>query len=241
MKLPTVSSQAEDSPVIAYSDLEVIIKFQRGKVHRLGPEDLQGIRLTTAPMVYSLKPADADALRDEDKQLPLWYAEDGKGVQSNFKHMCRVQNFAVRWITGGFRGTPIGVMELISGIPPLRLRCNLLIVGYAARIMTLPDDHLLRKVWQMDVTATRLRHFSPKHRPKNQPSDNPLTRLKAMGTISEQFFEFDPANKRGDRVVDRFADRISYLNLDAPKKGSDCYSRPRSLCFHSMSLTQVLS
>ena len=153
--------------------------------------------------------------------LPLWYAEDGKGVQSNFKHMCRVQNFAVRWITGGFCGTPIGAMELISGIPPLRLRCNLLIAGYAACIMTLPDDHLLRKAWQADVTATRLQHFSPKRRPKNQPSDNPLTRLKSMGSINEQFLEFDVSNRRGDRIVDRFADRISYLNLDTPKKGSD--------------------
>ena len=50
--------------------------------------------------------------------LPLWYAEDGKGVQSNFKHMCRVQSFVVRWITGSFRGMPIGAMELITGIPP---------------------------------------------------------------------------------------------------------------------------
>ena len=153
--------------------------------------------------------------------LPLWYAEDGKGVQSNFKHMCRVQNFVVRWITGGFRGTPIGAMELISGIPPLRLRCNLLIAGYAACIMTLPDDHLLRRAWQTDVTATRLRHFSPKRWPKNQPSNNPLTHLKTMGTVDEQFLEFDPSNRRSDRVVDCFTDHISYLNLDAPKKGSD--------------------
>ena len=87
--------------------------------------------------------------------------------------------------------------------------------------MTLPDDHLLRRAWQTDVTAARLRHFSPKHRPKNQPSDNPLTWLKAMGTIDEQFLEFDLANRRGDHVIDRYADRISYLNLDAPKKGSD--------------------
>lgn len=106
----------------------------------------------------------------------------GKRLQVNFKHMCRVQNFAVRWITGGFRGTPIGAMELISGIPP----CNLLIVGYAARIMTLPPNHLLRQAWQMDVTATRLRHFAPKRRPRHLPSDSPLERLKAMGTADGQ-------------------------------------------------------
>jgi hypothetical protein len=51
--------------------------------------------------------------------------------------MARVQNFAVPWITGGL---PIGAMELASGIPPPRLRCNLLLAGYAAHIMTLPDS-----------------------------------------------------------------------------------------------------
>ena len=79
--------------------------------------------------------------------------------------------------------------------------------------MTLPDNHLLRKAWQTDVMATRLRHFSPKCQPKNQPSNNPLTCLKAMGTISEQFLEFDMANRRGDHMIDHFADRISYLTL----------------------------
>ena len=53
------------------------------------------------------------------------------------------------------------------------------------------------------------------------PSDNPLTRLKALGATDEQFLEFDLANRRGDRVVHRFASRISYHNLNAPKKGSD--------------------
>ena len=89
--------------------------------------------------------------------------------------------------------------------------------------MTLPDNHLLCRAWQTDATATRLQHFSPKRRPKNQPSDNPLTRLKALGTTDEQFLEFDMSNRHGDRVVDRFTDRISYLNLDAPKKGSDSF------------------
>ena len=82
--------------------------------------------------------------------LPLWYVLDGRGTLKNFKHMVRVQNFAVQWITGCFRSSPIGAMEILSGVPPLRLRCNLLIAGYAARIMTLLDNHLLRRAWQIE-------------------------------------------------------------------------------------------
>ena len=74
----------------------------------------------------------------------------GGKMGGGFKHMVRVQNFAVRWITGCFRGSPIGAMEILSGVPPLRLCCNLLIAGYAARIMTLPDNHLLHRAWQVE-------------------------------------------------------------------------------------------
>ena len=50
--------------------------------------------------------------------LPLWYAENGTGILKNFQKMARVQNFAVRWITGGCWDTPISAMELLSGVPP---------------------------------------------------------------------------------------------------------------------------
>ena len=153
--------------------------------------------------------------------LPLWYARDGMGCQQNLRHMARVQNFALRWITGAFKGTPIGAMELLAGIPPLQLRCNLLLSGYAARIMTLPENHLLRQAWHLEPLPDRLQHFRPKKRPRHLPSDNPLTRLRGFGEVQEQFDEFHAANRPGQRVIDLFTHRISYSHLDAPKKGSD--------------------
>ena len=119
--------------------------------------------------------------------LPLWYTENGAGVLKNFRKMARVQNYAVRWITGGFRGTPIGAMELLSGVPPLRLRCNLMLAGYVARIHTLPDNHLLKRAWGQDTLPSRLRHFRPRRRPRHLPLDNPLARLRRGEVIHEQF------------------------------------------------------
>ena len=153
--------------------------------------------------------------------LPLWYAENSAGVLKNFWKMARVQNYAVCWITGGFRGTPIGAMELLSGVPPLRLRCNLMLAGYVARIHTLPDTHLLKRAWGQDTLPSRLRHFWPHRRPRHLPSDNPLARLRRDGVINEQFDEFNPANRPGCRVADLFPTRFDYLHLNAPKKGSD--------------------
>ena len=112
-------------------------------------------------------------------------------------------------------------MELLSGVPPLRLRCNLMIAGYVARIHTLPDNHLLKRAWGQDTLPNRLRHFWPRHRPRHLPSDNPLARLRRTGVIDEQFDEFNPANRPGCRVVDLFPTRFDYLHLNAPKKGSD--------------------
>jgi hypothetical protein len=43
----------------------------------------------------------------------------------------------VQWITGISRGTPIGATDIIA--------------GYTARILTLPDNHLLKMAWHMDI------------------------------------------------------------------------------------------
>ena len=153
--------------------------------------------------------------------LPLWYTENGAGILKNFRKMAQVQNYMVCWITGSFRGTPIGAMELLSGVPPLWLRCNLMLVGYVARIHTLPDNHLLKCTWGQDTLPSRLQHFWPRRRPHHLPSDNPLARLRRDGVINKQFDEFNPANRPGCRVVDLFPAQFDYLHLNAPKKGSD--------------------
>ena len=98
---------------------------------------------------------------------------------------------------GGFQGTPIGTMDLLSGVPPLQLRCNLMLAGYVARIHTLPDNHLLKRTWGQDTLPNQLRCFRPCRRPHHLPSDNPLVHLRCTGIIDEQFDEFNPANCPG--------------------------------------------
>ena len=151
----------------------------------------------------------------------LWYTLNGKGTLKNFRHMAHVQNFAVRWITGCFQGTPIGAMELLSGIPPLQLWCNLLIASYAARVMTLPDNHLLHRAWQIEPLLGQLHNFVPQTRPSRLPSNNPLTCINALSTVGEQFIKFHNICWLGNRVIDCHANRFLYLHLDTPCKGSD--------------------
>ena len=94
--------------------------------------------------------------------MPLWYAEDGKGCLKNLRKMVCVQSYATRWITGAFRGMPVGATEMLSGVPPLQLKCNLMLKGYVAWIHTLPHDHLLRKAWIGNNLPDWLRDFQPR-------------------------------------------------------------------------------
>jgi hypothetical protein len=133
--------------------------------------------------------------------LPLWYAEWGRGVIKHVKHMSRVQNYTVKWITSGFRTSPIGSLDIISGIPPLKMTCNICIIRYTAQIASPPDNHMLKEAWQVDQPHKRLAGLHFRQHPKNLPSDNPLQRLRT-DKIKEQFFEYHEANRQGTRVCD---------------------------------------
>lgn len=56
--------------------------------------------------------------------LPLWWNEQGHGNQLFVKEMQKVQNVAARWITGCFRTTPVGALNLLSGLVLMNLQCR---------------------------------------------------------------------------------------------------------------------
>jgi ribonuclease HI len=156
--------------------------------------------------------------------LPLWYAEWGRGVIKHVKHMSRVQNYAVKWITGSFRTSPIGSLDLISGIPPLKVTCNIRIIRYMARIASLPDNHMLKEAWQVDQPHKWLAGLHFRRCPKNLPSDNPLQRL-CTDKIKEQFFEYHEANRPGTRVCDLYPERVIIHNMHHPKKNDEGFNK----------------
>ena len=66
--------------------------------------------------------------------LPLWYAMWGRGVSRLVKKMERVHTYALGWITGSFRTSPIGSRELVAGIPPLKIILNMRLHGMTSRL-----------------------------------------------------------------------------------------------------------
>ena len=146
----------------------------------------------------------------------LWYTPGGTGVIKHVKQMERVHSFAMSWITGTFRTTPLGARSLIAGIPPLRVLLDLRFRGLQARLTTLDDSHIARAAWSLRWLNPKIRDVRPRTRPRHLPSDNPIERL-ATDLIREQFDPYHPLTRPGDRVVDKFADFIS-IDVYSPKR-----------------------
>ncbi|KAF8697726.1 hypothetical protein AX14_001266 [Amanita brunnescens Koide BX004] len=151
----------------------------------------------------------------------LWYAPGGTGVIKYVKRMERVHSFALGWITGSFRTTPIGARGLIAGIPPLRILLDLRFQGLRARLATLDDYHIARIAWSQRWIDPKIRKVRPRTRPRHLPPDNPMTRL-ATDEIREQFSPHHPLSRPGDRVIDKFPNFIS-IDAYSPKKGSSLF------------------
>ncbi|KAF8679374.1 hypothetical protein AX14_004560 [Amanita brunnescens Koide BX004] len=119
----------------------------------------------------------------------LWYAPHGMGVSKHIRHMERVHSFALNWITGTFRSTPLGARGVIAGILPLRIILDLRFHGLKARLTTLGDYHIVHSSWSLRWTDPSLRSTRPRSRPQHLPDDNPRTRL-TTNDVREQFAPF---------------------------------------------------
>ncbi|KAF8662009.1 hypothetical protein AX14_007127, partial [Amanita brunnescens Koide BX004] len=150
--------------------------------------------------------------------LALWYTTWGAGVIRLVKKMERVHSYALGWVVGAFRTSPVGSRELIAGIPPLKIILNMRLQGTIARILSLGENHSLYRAWTLRWLPTAISRTTPRRRARHLPTDNPLTRLSAT-TVREQFFPHHPAARPGERITDVYAHRL-FFDLSTPKRAS---------------------
>ncbi|KAF8675692.1 hypothetical protein AX14_005027 [Amanita brunnescens Koide BX004] len=154
--------------------------------------------------------------------LPLWYAMWGTGVTRLVKKMERVHSYALGWITGTFRTTPVGARELVAGIPPLKIILNLRLRGITARLLSLGENHSLYRAWTLRWLPSAILNVPPRRRARHLPTDNPLSRLTAPD-VREQFMPSHPISRPGERVADIYPHRI-FFDLSAPKRASKSFA-----------------
>ena len=153
--------------------------------------------------------------------LPLWYAENGDGIKSRLSKVNKVHSHACAWITGCFRTTPIGAREVIAGLPPLVTLLNAQLHGFRARITALPPNHILCTTMRQKWINPAYASISRKTRPAHLPSDVPFRRLRTH-LVQEQFEYSSRPQRPGQRVLDRFSDRVA-VDTSSPKKGNEAF------------------
>ncbi|KAF8718447.1 hypothetical protein AX14_011825, partial [Amanita brunnescens Koide BX004] len=154
--------------------------------------------------------------------LALWYTTWGSGIIRLVKRMERVHSYALGWVIGAFRTSPVGSRELIAGIPPLKILLNMRLHGTTARLLSLGEEHSLYRTWTLRWLPTAIARTTPRRRARHLPTDNPLTRLSATA-VREQFFPHHPTARPGERIADLYDHRL-FFDLSAPKRSSKYFN-----------------
>src|SRR5207302_6980237 len=143
----------------------------------------------------------------------LWNFKGAKN-KTIMLSLTQMQRKAALWITGAFKTSPTGAVEMLAGLPPIHLHIKILLERDYARTRTLIDSH-------PTLSLIKERHglYSEEH---NHPTaiDNMTHRVwvktrspimdieYGVDTCTEQFipthFECTP----GRRIVDLFENRI---------------------------------
>ncbi|GJF00388.1 hypothetical protein PsYK624_166750 [Phanerochaete sordida] len=155
----------------------------------------------------------------------LWWEPHWKGRKWITIELQKAQSRAARWITGAFRTTPIGAMEMAAALLPIRLQINKLMVKACVRLTTLHDGHPLRahmpEPWRAavrNITAP-----FPLHSDDIDMATSPLAHAhRVTAACTEAFSVLHPECRPGDRLLDTHDHRISF-HLEAPTKDSEAF------------------
>lgn len=146
--------------------------------------------------------------------------------------MQTAQSRAAQWITGCFRTTPVGAMEILAGLVPIHAQIDRYMEKACLRTCTLHEGYPTRAIlppyWltnQHNITAP----FPLRSRPgARRQVVTPITHIDWIGRQSSE--EFAPLHRgaRPDRVLDLYRLQIAEVFLApdaAPPKHSDDFDK----------------
>lgn len=153
----------------------------------------------------------------------LWWHPGWHKVQWIAQELRKVQARAARWITGCFRTTPTGAMDVLARLIPIRHQVNTYMQRAALRLRTLHTGHPLRAslspYWQV-ATTNIVAPFPLETASPLTPDQSPLHHADWMARqSSEDFAPLHNECRPGHRLLDTYSHRI-ILDLTAPRKAS---------------------
>lgn len=150
----------------------------------------------------------------------LWWNPGWKGIGWIAKSMAKTQSRAARWITGAFRTTPTGAIEMAAGLLPIKQQVNTYMRKMNLCTHKLHQAHPVRAslgTWWREGNIMTVPFRVGEGR---KPATTSLTHINSIaGQMTEKFEPLHEECTPGTRLVDKYAERISW-DLDAPKKGS---------------------
>ncbi|CAA7263236.1 unnamed protein product [Cyclocybe aegerita] len=147
----------------------------------------------------------------------LWYFNGtrNKGAMNQLKWM---QRKAALWITGAFCTSPTGGLEALAGLIPVHLMPKKLATHAVYRVATLLDTHPLRSMMGEGLLKRAAPHarsaalMTPAMRGKVKSTVMEVD--ERVHTLTESFEPFTPEARPGDRLLDRYADRLHFDERD---------------------------
>ncbi|CAA7267563.1 unnamed protein product [Cyclocybe aegerita] len=147
----------------------------------------------------------------------LWYF-DGARNKGAMNQLKRMQRKAALWITGAFCTSPTGSLEALAGLIPVHLMLKKLAMRAVYRVATLLDTHPLRSMMGKGLLkrATPDAHSAALMTPamRGKVKSTIMEVDKHVHTLTESFEPFAPEARPGDRLLDRYADRLHFDKRD---------------------------
>ncbi|CAA7270639.1 unnamed protein product [Cyclocybe aegerita] len=139
-------------------------------------------------------------------------------LEGAMNQLKRMQRKAALWITGAFRTSPTGGLEALAGLIPVHLMLKKLATRAVYRIATLSDTHPLRSMMGEGLLKRAAPHarsaalMTPAMRGKVKSTVMEVD--ERVHTLTESFEPFAPEARPGDRLLDRYADRLHFDERD---------------------------
>ncbi|ETW81315.1 hypothetical protein HETIRDRAFT_426780 [Heterobasidion irregulare TC 32-1] len=136
--------------------------------------------------------------------------------------LSKAQHEGVHWILSAFRTSPIGGMEVLAGIPPLHLHIKKLVQRAALCTLRLLNQHPINTALHLQHPHEHSPHIPFPLHCTRASSNLPIQLIRDLiPKNTKSFAPLHPEVQPGKRVIDTFADHITFRLLHPPKSSPE--------------------
>ncbi|KAF7761993.1 hypothetical protein Agabi119p4_9985 [Agaricus bisporus var. burnettii] len=144
-----------------------------------------------------------------------WYRPGLPGFRKNILMLNKTHRLGALWITGAFKTLPTGGVLAVAGLMPMHFILKKLFDRSVARISTLHQDHpILRLLDRKNAKGSLLHSNSVEYNQRRMKRPYKLVstiNANDLDLVGETFHPLHESAKPGNRMIDKYQDRIKYV------------------------------